>query len=163
MADQDGTSLPQRPSLLTRLVGSALGTGYAPIASGTVGSALAIAIYLIPGFQEPAVLLSLTVIFFFLGLRAAGRMEAFYGPDPSEVTIDEVVGQWIALLFLPSSLATVLAAFFLFRLFDIIKPPPALRFDRMPGGFGIMMDDVIAGIYANIVLQLVHALGLLPL
>ncbi len=147
---------------MTRVVGSALGTGYSPIASGTVGSALAIALYAIPGVSDPAVLLTLTVLLFIAGLRAAGQMETFYGPDPSEVTVDEVVGQWIALLFLPSSAVTIIAAFFLFRIFDIIKPPPALRFDRMPGGFGIMMDDVIAGIYANVVLQVVHALGLLP-
>ena len=162
MGEIDPAAPPQKPSLLTRIVGSGLGTGYAPIASGTVGSALAIAVYSIPGFDHPAVLLPLTVLLFAWGIPVAERMETYYGPDPAEVTVDEVVGQWIAVLFLPQSVTLIVAAFLLFRVFDIMKPTPARRFDRMRGGFGIMMDDVIAGIYANVVLQVVHFLGLLP-
>jgi phosphatidylglycerophosphatase A len=70
------------------------------------------------------------------------------------VTIDEAVGMWISLIFLPKKIFVVIAAFFIFRIFDIIKPYPAKKFDRMHGGVGIMMDDVIAGAYANIVVQL---------
>ena len=81
-------------------------------------------------------------------------MERYYGDDPSEVTIDEVVGMWISLFLLPKKIFVVIAAFFLFRIFDIIKPFPARKFDDMHGGFGIMMDDVIAGMYTNIILQL---------
>ena len=81
-------------------------------------------------------------------------MERRYGHDPAEVTIDEVVGMWISLFLLPKKILVALAAFVLFRLLDIIKPPISRRFDRMHGGVGIMMDDVIAGIYANVILQI---------
>ena len=81
-------------------------------------------------------------------------MEQRYGHDPAEVTIDEVVGMWISLFLLPKKIFIVIAAFFVFRFFDIIKPFPARKFDKMHGGFGIMMDDVIAGIYTNIILQI---------
>lgn len=117
--------------------------------------------YAIPGAEMPALLLPMTVGLFFWGVRVAERMEAYYGPDPAEVTVDEVVGQWITVLFLPKSLELMIAGFLLFRIFDIIKPFPARRFDRRRGGYAIMMDDVVAGVYANLVLQAAHALGLL--
>lgn len=161
MAEPATPPAPAKPSLLTRLVGSTLGAGYAPIASGTVGSALAMAWYAIPGAEMPALLLPMTIGLFFWGVRIAEQMEAYYGPDPAEVTVDEVVGQWITVLFLPKSLALMVAGFLLFRIFDIIKPFPARRFDRRRGGYAIMMDDVVAGIYANLVLQAAHALGFL--
>ena len=81
-------------------------------------------------------------------------MEKRYGHDPAEVTIDEVLGMWVSLLLLPKKIIIIIAAFFIFRFFDIIKPFPARKFDAMHGGLGIMMDDVIAGIYANIILQI---------
>jgi phosphatidylglycerophosphatase A len=80
-------------------------------------------------------------------------MEHFYGHDPAVVTIDEVVGMWISLFLLPKKIGAVLAAFFIFRFLDIIKPYPAQKFDAMHGGFGIMMDDVVAGLYTNLILQ----------
>jgi phosphatidylglycerophosphatase A len=92
---------------------------------------------------------------FGLGIKASSIMEKRYGHDPAEVTIDEVVGMWITLFLLPKTILVVLAAFFVFRFFDIIKPFPAHKFDTMHGGFGIMMDDVVSGIYANITMQIV--------
>jgi phosphatidylglycerophosphatase A len=141
-------------------LGSALGTGYAPIASGTFGSALAAACCFVPGAAQPGVLLPLVIVLLVLGARAAGQMEAYYGPDPAEVTIDEVVGQWITLLFLPVSTPLLIAGFFLFRIFDIVKPYPARRIDRHRGGWPIMLDDVVAGIYANLVLQAAVMMGI---
>ena len=82
-------------------------------------------------------------------------MEKAHGHDPSVVTIDEFVGMWLSVLFLPSTYLTFILAFFLFRILDIIKPWPARVFDRMNGGWGIMLDDVVAGIYTNIILQIV--------
>ena len=142
------------PSLAIKLFASALFSGYSPIASGTVGSIVALAFYFIPGFESPWILGITTGLFFFVGCRTADKMERYYGHDPSEVTIDEVVGMWISLFLLPKKIFVVIAAFFLFRIFDIIKPFPARKFDDMHGGFGIMMDDVIAGMYTNIILQL---------
>jgi len=142
------------PSLLIRAVGSGLFTGYIPFASGTAGSFLGLLIFLIPGFSNPSAFLPALAAVFLLGLSTATEMEKHYGRDPSVVTIDEVIGMWIALAFLPMSTMVIAAAFVLFRVFDIVKPFPARRFDTMAGGFGIMMDDVVAGLYTNIVLQL---------
>jgi len=142
------------PSLATKLFASALFSGYSPIASGTVGSMVALAFYLIPGFESLFVIGTSIIVVFTLGIKASSTMELRYGHDPSEVTIDEVVGMWISLIFLPKRISIAIAAFFIFRIFDIIKIFPSRKFDNMHGGFGIMMDDVIAGVYANIVLQL---------
>ncbi len=75
--------------------------------------------------------------------------------DPSHVVIDEVMGMAVSIAFLPWTFATIAAGFVLFRIFDITKPFPARRSEKLPGGWGIVMDDVVAGIYANIVLRLV--------
>jgi phosphatidylglycerophosphatase A len=76
-------------------------------------------------------------------------MEQIYGKDPSIVVIDEVVGMWIALLFLPKTIYAAALSFLWFRIYDIIKPPPARQLDAKSGGFAIMLDDVVAAIYAN--------------
>jgi phosphatidylglycerophosphatase A len=141
------------PSLATKIFASALFSGYSPVASGTIGSAVALAIYCIPGFESHVIFGIITLIVFILGIPASDAMEQWYGHDPAEVTIDEVVGMWISLFFLPKTILIALTAFVLFRFLDIIKPPLSRRFDMMHGGVGIMMDDVIAGVYANIILQ----------
>ena len=142
------------PSFVTKLFASALFSGYSPIASGTVGSMVALAFYFIPGFESLLIISTSILIVFILGIKTANTMEQRYGHDPAEVTIDEVVGMWISLFLLPKKIFIVIAAFFVFRFFDIFKPFPARKFDNMHGGFGIMMDDVIAGIYSNIIIQL---------
>jgi phosphatidylglycerophosphatase A len=147
------------PNVFVRAIGSAFFTGYAPFASGTVGSALALAVYFIPGFDGPYVIMPAMVGGFLLGAKVGDLMEAHYGHDPAEVTIDEVVGMWLALFLLPKSLFVAAVAFVLFRAFDIVKPYPAKLFDRQAGGFGIMMDDVVAGFYANLA---THALIAIP-
>ena len=76
-------------------------------------------------------------------------------PDPSIVVVDEIVGMWIAVLHLPWSFLSLLIAFILFRIFDILKPPPAAWVEQIPRGWGIMLDDVVAGIYANLGARLV--------
>jgi len=152
------STLPE-PSFAVKLFASALFSGYSPVASGTVGSTVALAFYALPGFESPLILGAVTLIVCIFGIKASSIMELRYGHDPAEVTIDEVVGMWLSLMFLPKKIFVVLAAFFLFRFFDIIKPFPARKFDSLRGGFGIMMDDVIAGVYTNIVL---HVILLIP-
>ncbi len=98
------------------------------------------------------------IVLFLLGLYTAGEIEKERGKDPSIVVIDEIVGMGISVLFLPRNWVLFLIAFFLFRIFDIVKPPPIMRSQKMPGALGIMIDDVIAGIYALI---LTHLLGIL--
>ena len=149
-----GSSSPAAISPIVKAFASALYSGYSPFASGTVGSLVGIVIYLLPYFSETPVLLTASLIVFVLGSLAAGKMEAAYGQDPSQVTIDEVLGMWISLFFLPKSVLVIVAAFFLFRLFDVFKPWPARVFDRRHGGWNIMLDDVVAGMYTNIVLQI---------
>jgi phosphatidylglycerophosphatase A len=131
-------------------------TGHSPFASGTVGSAAALALYWVLPFTDNGTILSLCALtFLFLGLPAATALENRHGDDPSLVVVDEAVGMWIAVAFLPKIWWVALGAFFLFRIFDIFKPAPARQFDNMRGGGGIMMDDVIAGLYANIVMQII--------
>jgi phosphatidylglycerophosphatase A len=157
-------------SFPVKLIGSALGTGYFPIASGTVGSFLAFGIYLIPHFSGWLYLCSAIVFFFLVGLYVSEKMRQRYGEDPYVVTIDEVVGQWVTYLIgavvfelffkykpfdpdfqFAAKAAFGVVGFFIFRFFDIIKLEPAKYFDNKDSGMGIMMDDVISGVYAGIV------------
>jgi phosphatidylglycerophosphatase A len=127
--------------------------GYAPFASGTVGSLGGLAIYFF--VKDNAVLFVLsTLVVFILGMMFSGEAEKIFGKkDPGKIVIDEVAGMLISLLFLPCKIWIVAAAFLLFRFFDIIKPPPARRVEALAGSYGIMLDDVIAGLYTNIILQ----------
>jgi phosphatidylglycerophosphatase A len=104
----------------------------------------------------------LVVVTIALGIPAATlAARASRLKDPQFVVIDEVAGQWIALLFAPVAWKTVLAGFILFRAFDIVKPPPVRQLERLPDGTGIVVDDVAAGSYALLVLQLLLHFGLL--
>jgi phosphatidylglycerophosphatase A len=145
----------------TKAFASGLFSGYSPIASGTVGSGVGLAFYCIPGFEQLYVILPLCLIVYVVGVRTAAAMETVYGHDPGEVTIDEVLGMWISLAFLPKEILIAVVAFFVFRILDIIKPYPARRFDNTPGGTGIMLDDVVSGLYTNLLLQLALALRIL--
>lgn len=141
-----------------RLLATGLYTGYSPIAPGTAGSVLALVIYiLIPEFRD-LILLFTALIFFFIGVVAASEVEKTDGHDASIINVDEVVGMWIALLFLPEGLSFVwvIGSFFLFRGFDIWKPFPIDHSQKLPGGWGVMMDDLLAGIYANLLLRLIY-------
>jgi phosphatidylglycerophosphatase A len=157
------TAASDAPSVgfFTKAFASALFSGYSPVASGTVGSAVGLAIYFIPGFEHAYVILPLCVLVYVLGVRTAEAMEKVYGQDPGEVTIDEVLGMWISLLFLPKTIVVGVIAFFVFRILDIVKPYPARRFDNTPGGSGVMLDDVISGIYTNLLIQAAVALKII--
>ncbi len=138
-------------SILAKVFGTGLGTGYIPFASGTFGSLLAVLIYwFFPGFDSLVFFIPTILACLILGIWASSLLEQYYGHDPSEVTIDEVVGQWIALLFLPKTLTVVSIAFISFRVFDILKIEPVNQLQKLPKGYGVMMDDVMAGIYANL-------------
>jgi len=139
------------------LLATGLGLGHLPRAPGTWGSLGALVLYLLlsPWLDlraELIVVLSLSL----LGVWAAGRMAAVRGvEDPQEVVIDEIAGQWLALVSAGASFWAVLA-FFLFRLFDILKPPPVRLAERLPGGWGIMADDLVAGLLANFCWQILR-------
>jgi len=156
-----------RPSrtvfFLAKIIGSGFFIGYVPVAQGTFGSLWGPALYmLIPDtwivdfFPEVSlVLMGMIVLLYFTGVWSAGVCEVFWGRDPGRVVIDEIAGMFVTLVFIPLTLTSVWLGFFLFRIFDVIKPPPARRAERLPGGWGVMSDDLIAGIYANIILRII--------
>jgi len=138
-----------------KLIGSGFYTGYIPFASGTWGSLVALIIYLIPGFEKPVIIIPAIIIFTILGIFTGNKFDVIYGKDPAECTVDEVVGMWISLLFLPKLPLVIAGAFISWRIFDIIKPSPARQLESLNGGLGIMMDDIVAGLYSLILLHLI--------
>jgi len=142
-------------NIFEKILGSGFYTGYFPIASGTVGSLVAIIIYFIPGFEQWFIIVPLTIIFAAYGIYVGTKFEIVYGKDPVECTIDEIVGMWISLIALPKTILVAIGAFLLWRILDIIKPPPARNLERLKGGIGIMLDDVISGLYTLIIMHLV--------
>jgi len=142
-------------TVVEKALGSTLFSGYIPFASGTFSSAVAFAFYWIPGFEKPALLIPLIILFSLLGIFIGSRFEKSYGKDPSQCTIDETVGMWISLLFLPKQIIITVIAFFIWRLLDIIKPFPARQSEKLPGGIGIVTDDIISAIYTSIIMNLI--------
>jgi phosphatidylglycerophosphatase A len=142
-------------SFIEKLLGSGFYTGYIPIASGTFGTLAALFIYLIPGFENPYIIIPALIIFFIYGVYVGNKFEKVYGKDPSECTIDEVVGTWISYLLLPKTVGIIIITFFLWRALDIFKPYPARKLENLNGGLGIMIDDVVSGFYTLIIMHLV--------
>ena len=141
-------------NIVEKIIGSVFFTGYIPFASGTFGSLAALLIYLIPGFENPTIMLIGISFFTAVGIPIGTKFEKVYGKDPSQCTVDELVGMWIALLFVPKTLVNIIIAFFIWRFMDIIKPAPARQLEKLNGGFGIMIDDIVAGIYSLTVIHI---------
>lgn len=136
------------------------GAGFSPVGPGTFGALEAVGMYFATGalhvtpVERLLVVSALSALFLALGVWASGRTcEICEVKDPSQVVIDEVCGQLFALIpvALASSVLGVAIAFALFRLFDIFKPYPIRRLERLSGGFGVMADDVLAGLYAAVI------------
>jgi phosphatidylglycerophosphatase A len=130
--------------------------GFFPIAPGTVGTLVGIVFYFLFSFFSLGLYLLSTTALFIFGGWIAERAEILFGQkDSPRIVIDEIVGLLVTMILIPFSLGNVLAGFVFFRLFDIIKPPPAGKIDRqMKGGFAVMLDDVVAGLYATVSLHL---------
>jgi len=136
--------------ILAKVLATFFGLGLAPVLPGTVASAATtlLFVFLLRGLSGPLYVL-LVVVLFFAGVAVSKIAADELGrPDPGRVVIDEVCGQLIALAFLPPGWVPAGLAFALFRFFDIIKPWPIRRLERLPGGWGIMADDVGAGLAA---------------
>ena len=128
--------------------------GYAPVAPGTFGSAIGLAVfYAVRHRGSMAVEAATIVALLAIGLWSATEAEHHFGGiDPGPVVIDEVIGMLITLAFIPVNAAGAITGFFIFRLLDVVKPWPARRLEHLPGGFGVVLDDVMAAMYGNLVM-----------
>lgn len=146
---------------LTRFIATCGYVGYLPIAPGTWGTLLAFIVYLLLPRSQWSLVIAF-VVSFSLGVWAAGVGAKELWPDskkrgdPSYVCVDEFAAFFVAAMFLPYGLVTGLLAVFLTRVFDIFKPFPARKWEKLPGGWGVMADDLVAGVYANICLQILR-------
>jgi phosphatidylglycerophosphatase A len=154
----EGTEM--RAPLWATLTATVFGTGYLRPGPGTWGSAVTVVLwgalaYSVPLQLRTALVIALAVMVIVIGIAAATQVCRAAGKkDPQFVVIDEVAGQLIALVAVPLAWQTFLTSFILFRAFDIIKPPPVRQLERLPEGTGIVLDDVAAGIYALLVMQI---------
>jgi phosphatidylglycerophosphatase A len=145
-------------SFVPLALATALGAGYAPVAPGTWGSAVGVLLWLaLPSTPWIQALVILAVV--AAGVWSGGVAERHFGrSDPGQVVIDEVAGVLVTLFLNPVGWVGAVGGFLLFRAADILKPFPARRLERLHGGLGIMADDVMAGIYANLALRVILAL-----
>ena len=139
---------------LARVVATAFGSGYSPVAPGTAGSAVGLLLFWPLAVSPWPWQVGASAALFVVGSLAAGREARRTGlKDPGIVVVDEVVGQWVTLTALPLTPVTAVLGFLLFRATDVVKPWPARDLERVPGGWGIMADDVAAGVYAHLLLR----------
>mgnify|MGYP001029751467 FL=1 len=158
MSDNNNHPLGEAPWFHV-ILSTGLGTGFTPVAPGTAGALLALAIWYVLFLTVSPVALFVTtlvliVVTTFFGVWTSNVMERYWGADPRTVVIDEFVGTWIPLLVAPCgkyTWITALVAFGAFRLIDIFKPLGCRKVDQIPGGWGVMLDDVLAGIYALVI------------
>jgi phosphatidylglycerophosphatase A len=146
-----------KKNFLYKIIGTGLGLGLIPLAPGTFGAlgGLLTGLIILQYSLHPAIVLStLIVLFFFIGVYCAGKHIPEWGNDPSRIVIDEIVGMWIAMIFIPNDIILILSAFAAFRFFDIEKPLLIKEAERFRGGWGIMLDDVAAGMLSNVIVHL---------
>lgn len=160
--------LPSRNApLWATATATVFGAGRLRPGPGSWGSGAAVALWwilsrFVPPAHQTIALIALSLLAVAIGIPAATRVSRASGlKDPQFVVIDEVAGQWIALLAAPVSWKTLLLGFILFRGFDIVKPPPVRQLERLPEGLGIVIDDVGAGLYALAILQALLHFGAL--
>jgi phosphatidylglycerophosphatase A len=163
------TAIPPHPDapLWATVTATFFGVGQLHPGPGTWGSAAAVLLwsalaYQLQPSQRTLVVSGLVLLVTLMGIPAATQVaRASGGKDPQFVVIDEVAGQLITLIAVPLTWKTFLAGFILFRSFDIVKPPPVRQLEALPEGFGIVLDDVMAGIYAFVVMHLLLRFGVL--
>jgi len=141
---------------LATLLATGLGSGYSPLAPGTAGTVVGLIFYWPLRSLPVSGQLAATALLFMVGVWASTLVAERVGrKDPGIVVVDEVVGIWVTLAFMPFTPTSVVAGFLLFRLFDVVKPWPARQLEDLPKGLGIMADDLMAAIYANLALRVV--------
>lgn len=156
------STVPGNPRLFDVIIGTGFGSGFWPWGPGTVGALLATLIWIgLAYIFTPLYLLIITfllvVLFTLLGIKTANGLEPYWGEDPSKVVVDEMVGVWIPLLVAsPDIWWQAWLAFLLFRIFDIWKPLGIRRMEAFPGGIGVMMDDILAGVYSAVIIFVIN-------
>ena len=138
-----------------KLITSFFYLGHSPVMPGTLGSLAGLVVYLL--VKDSALLYGFAMLFLFtLGVMFSSEAERVYKrKDARMIVIDEVCGMTLALFLVPATAVSIITGFLLFRIFDIIKPPPAKRVEKITGAFGVMFDDIIAALYTNIILQII--------
>ncbi|MEN6445982.1 MAG: phosphatidylglycerophosphatase A [Candidatus Cloacimonas sp.] len=149
---------PQKLNFYT-FTASLFGIGFVPLMPGTIGSLAALGIYLLINgepFMGKTLFITLPILLVFclLAVFLSSKAEKTLGRDNGAIVIDEVCGYFVSVLLLPKSWLIGLYAFALFRVFDIAKPFPIMKSQKLPTGWGVVIDDIIAGIYANIIIQI---------
>ena len=141
-----------------KLITSFFYLGHSPFMPGTMGSLGGLIVYVLVKNNE--ILYGFSILFLFmLGVIFTAEAEKIYKrKDARMIVIDEACGMLFALFFVPASMFSVILGFFLFRILDILKPPPAKRVEKLTGALGVMFDDIIAAIYTNVILQIVTRL-----
>ncbi len=142
------------------IISTGIGIGYLPLAPGTFGSLLAIPIYILLRFNSSFIYGLFLIIFISFSIFISDHAQKYFiKEDDQRIVIDEIAGLLCTFLFLERTFFSILIGFILFRIFDILKPFPIRRLEkRFKGGLGIVLDDIIAGVYANIVIQLIYLL-----
>ncbi|MEQ9619745.1 MAG: phosphatidylglycerophosphatase A [Deltaproteobacteria bacterium] len=141
---------------VAKLIATFFYVGLLPYAPGTWATAAAIPFYYLISGIPYYFYIAVTVVVIIISVRASDEVEKIYGKaDPGQIVADEVCGYLVTMILIPPTLTNIIIGFFLFRFFDMVKPPPARQAERLPGGLGVVMDDVVAGIFANIVLQII--------
>lgn len=146
-----------------KLISTGLGIGYIK-GGGTVASVFCcVCLYFARtcGISNPWISVFIALLLLGIGVYSASKVEEYWGKDNYRVVIDEIAGMYITMMFIPLTATTLIAGLLLFRLFDITKPLYIRKLEKLPGGTGVMMDDVLAGIYANLVLQVAIFVSLL--
>ncbi len=143
-----------------KLIFTGFYSGYLPFASGTAAAIIAMSLYflefLIFGKYVIFSNLIILLVLFFPSIKIADYGEKYFGrKDPKEVVIDEIIGYWISVAFFPFGWRIMIIAFFLFRIFDILKPYPIKKLEKCRGGIGIVLDDAVSGVYANLILRVI--------
>lgn len=140
----------------SKILATFFGVGLFPVAPGTLASAAAVLIYKLAlhGLAWPLYLLLLAALFFAGAAASAAHAAELGQPDPGRIVVDEVCGQLLALALLPATWISLAISFVLFRFFDIIKPGPIRKLEKLPGGWGIMADDLAAGLAAAVLARL---------
>lgn len=144
--------------VLPVIIATGFGSGFSPVAPGTAGALLATLIWLaLSHFFSFClvwwIILACILIFTILGIWSANKLEPYWGEDPSRIVVDEMVGVWIPLLAVAQGVTwQVWVAFGLFRVFDIFKPFGIRKMESLRGGVGVMMDDILAGIYSLVII-----------